>query len=47
MRWYWNGVFGELYSSAVESRYAKDFIEVPAWIKGGSEPSTVRIQFKA
>jgi len=41
MRWYWNGVFGELYSSAVESRYAKDFIEVPAWIKGGSEPSTV------
>lgn len=39
--WYWNGVFGELYSSAVESRYAKDFTEVPAWIKGGAEPTTI------
>jgi len=41
MRWYWNGVFGELYSSGVESRYAKDFIEVPTWINGGHEPSTI------
>ena len=41
VRWYWNGVFGELYSSAVETRYAKDFIQVPAWIRGGAEPSTI------
>jgi len=41
VRWYWNGVFGELYGSAVESRSAKDFIEVPAWLQGGGEPSTV------
>lgn len=41
VRWYWNGVFGELYGSAVESRIARDFIEVPAWLKGGPEPSTV------
>lgn len=41
VRWYWNGVFGELYGSAVESRIAKDFMEVPAWLQGGPEPSTV------
>ncbi len=41
VRWYWNGVFGELYGSAVDTRIARDFIEVPAWLKGGSEPSTV------
>jgi len=39
--WYWNGVFGELYGSAVETRIAKDFIEVPAWLQGGPEPTTV------
>lgn len=41
VRWYWNGVFGELYGSAVETRSAKDFMEVPAWLQGGPEPSTV------
>ena len=41
-RWYWCGIFGELYSSAIESRFAKDIVEVPAWIDGGPEPSTVR-----
>jgi hypothetical protein len=40
-RWYWNGVFGELYGSAVETRIARDFIEVPEWLAGGPEPSTV------
>ena len=40
-QWYWCGVFGELYGSAVDTRIAKDFMEVPAWIKGGSEPTTV------
>jgi hypothetical protein len=41
VRWYWNGVFGELYGSAIESRIAKDFMEVPPWLDGGPEPSTV------
>jgi hypothetical protein len=41
VQWYWNGVFGELYGSAVESRVARDFMEVPLWLKGGPEPSTV------
>lgn len=41
VQWYWNGVFGELYGSAVETRIARDFVEVPIWLKGGPEPSTV------
>jgi hypothetical protein len=41
VRWYWNGVFGELYGSAVETRVAKDFTEVSVWLKGGPEPTTV------
>jgi hypothetical protein len=41
VQWYWNGVFGELYGSAVETRVARDFMEVPTWLKGGPEPSTV------
>lgn len=41
-RWYWCGVFGELYGSAVETRFAKDLVEVVAWLDGGPEPATVR-----
>jgi hypothetical protein len=41
IRWYWNGVFGELYGSTVETRIARDFMEVPIWLSGGPEPSTV------
>ncbi len=39
--WYWCGVFGELYGSAVETRFAKDFIEVPLSIDGKQEASTI------
>jgi hypothetical protein len=39
--WFWNGVFGELYGSAVESRFARDIVEVPSWIARGHVPSTV------
>lgn len=42
LRWWWCGVFGELYGSAVDSRFARDVQEVRTWIDGGSEPSTVR-----
>ncbi len=41
-RWYWSGVFGELYGGATETRFAFDLPEVVAWIAGGSEPRTVR-----
>lgn len=40
-QWFWNGVFGELYGSAVDTRIAKDFMEVPVWLAGGSPPTTV------
>lgn len=40
-RWYWCGIFGELYGGAIESRFAKDIVEVPAWLEGGPEPATV------
>lgn len=40
--WYWCGVFGELYGSAIESRLALDIAELPAWARGGDKlPSTV------
>lgn len=40
-RWFWCGVFGELYGSAVESRFARDLPEIVQWIDGAAEPATV------
>ena len=40
-QWYWCAVFGELYGSAVESRFALDIREVPRWISGGPIPQTI------
>ena len=41
-QWYWCGVFGELYGSANETRYANDITQVIKWITdGGSLPKTV------
>jgi hypothetical protein len=42
LRWYWSGVFGELYGGANETRFAMDIQDVIAWIEGGGEPRTVR-----
>lgn len=40
--WYWCGVLGELYGSAVESRFARDLPEVVEWVRGaGTTPKTV------
>ncbi|OUL19318.1 DUF262 domain-containing protein [Nostoc sp. 106C] len=42
VRWYWCGVFGELYSSAIEGRIAKDLRQVVKWIESSdSEPDTI------
>jgi hypothetical protein len=42
MRWFWCGVFGELYGSANETRYALDIVQVVDWIlKNGPEPKTI------
>lgn len=41
-QWYWCGVFGELYGSANETRYANDIVGVMKWGKGGEElPDTI------
>lgn len=41
-RWYWCGVFGELYGGSIETRFARDLPEVLNWIRdGGPEPSTI------
>lgn len=41
VRWFWCGVFGELYGSAIETRFARDVIEILAWIGGKEEPTTI------
>jgi len=42
IQWFWCGVFGELYGSANETRYARDLPEVVEWIENdGTEPKTI------
>jgi len=43
-RWYWCGVLGELYGSAIETRFVRDIEQVPDWALGTSEviPRTVQ-----
>lgn len=41
-RWYWCGVLGELYGGAIETRFARDLVDVVSWLRdGGPEPKTV------
>ena len=41
-KWYWCGVFGEMYGGANETRYANDITGLTAWIDGSvEEPDTV------
>ena len=42
IRWYWCGVFGELYGGANETRFGLDLPNVVNWLEGGDEPRTVR-----
>jgi len=44
-RWFWCGVFGEMYGGANETRYANDVTGVIDWIDGGAEPDTVTRAF--
>lgn len=42
-RWYWCNVFMERYSSAVESKSRKDYLEMTRhWFEGGPEPDVFR-----
>ncbi|MBI3733211.1 MAG: DUF262 domain-containing protein [Chloroflexi bacterium] len=42
-RWFWCGVFGELYGGAIETRIALDMVDLLAWIEkpDTQEPATV------
>ena len=41
-RWYWCGVFGELYGGSIETRFARDLPQVVRWVRdGGPEPDTI------
>lgn len=48
-RWFWCGVFGEMYGGSTETRFSFDLPECVAWVRGeGGEPRTVReAQFQA
>ena len=43
-RWYWCGVFGEVYAGAANTQIANDFSEVTSWLREATAdlPSTVR-----
>ena len=41
-RWFWCGIFGEMYSSSVESQYARDLPEAAEFIRKGTEPQLIR-----
>lgn len=41
-RWYWSGVFGELYGGTTETRFANDIVDLALWMDGGADPRTVR-----
>ena len=42
-RWYWCGVFGEMYAGSTDTQASLDFSEVTSWVKGeGNEPTIFR-----
>jgi hypothetical protein len=43
--WYWCGVFGELYGSTTETRFARDVVDVTVWLNGGPTPRTMNDAF--
>ena len=40
-RWYWSGVFGEIYGGAIESQFALDLVEVAEFVRGGPVPRLI------
>ncbi|WKD58390.1 hypothetical protein CAPI_09335 [Corynebacterium capitovis DSM 44611] len=39
VRWYWSGVFGELYGSTIETRFTRDLEMVPEWSRSDEAPT--------
>ncbi|MCT9625762.1 DUF262 domain-containing protein [Pseudarthrobacter equi] len=44
VRWYWCGVLGELYGSAIETRFVRDIEMVPSWALDDNEPTPRTVQ---
>lgn len=44
-RWYWCGIFGEMYGGLSNEICAKDVKEVMGWLRGGHEPETIQKAF--
>ncbi len=45
VQWFWCGILGELYGSAIETRFVRDLEQVPAWARrqaGAAVPKTVQ-----
>ncbi len=40
-RWYWSGVFGEVYGGAIETQFANDLVDVAKYVRDGTEPRMV------
>ena len=40
-RWYWSGVFGEVYGGTTETQFALDLVEVADFIRGGAAPRLI------
>jgi hypothetical protein len=41
-QWFWCGVLGELYGSAIETRFVRDLEQVPSWAQGQADAITPR-----
>lgn len=44
VRWFWSGVLGELYGSAIETRFARDIEMVPGWAVDDSSATPRTVQ---
>ena len=40
VRWFWCGILGELYGSAIETRFVRDLTQVPRWAMNEPEAET-------
>ena len=40
-RWFWSGIFGEVYGGAVETQFGLGLAQVADWVKGGPQPVLV------
>ena len=40
-RWYWSGVFGEMYGGTTETQFSRDLEQVAEYVRGGPVPTLV------